>query len=142
MVLSASSVGSRIESASRNPVRSHPALGVARAIPAGKMALRVLFLFEEAVMPRRYVDAKRRMLDSRDYKCGRVVDGKCLKHFGGPERVRTVDLFHALVSKSIGYRQFHKKHESYAPVIWASFGPHALFHVGLDLVRSSFPGSW
>jgi hypothetical protein len=35
-------------------------------------------------------------LDSGDYVCGWLGDGKCLIGCGGPGRVRTVDLFHAI----------------------------------------------
>src|ERR1019366_5409112 len=39
-------------------------------------------------------------LDSGDYVCGWLGDGKCLKRCGGPGRVRTVDLFHAMEARS------------------------------------------
>jgi hypothetical protein len=39
-------------------------------------------------------------LDSGDYICGWMGDGNCMKRFGGPERVRTVDLFHAMEARS------------------------------------------
>src|SRR5712692_10108896 len=39
-------------------------------------------------------------LDSGDYVLGWEGDGKCLKCFGGPGRVRTVDLFHAMEVKA------------------------------------------
>ena len=35
-------------------------------------------------------------LDSSDDNHGRGENGKCLKCIGGPGRVRTVDLFHAM----------------------------------------------
>ncbi len=75
-------------------------------------------------------------------KSSAEMNREVMRKFGGPERVRTVDLFHAMVSKSITYRPRREKQKTSTQAIWTSFGPHALFHVGLDLVRSSFPGSW
>jgi hypothetical protein len=55
----------------------------------------------------------------------------------GPGEIRTHDLFHAMVTKSIAYRRIRDFSKSYGHAIWTSFGPHALSRGGLDLRRST-----
>ena len=62
-----------------------------------------------------------------------VVGCKSLNYFGGPGEIRTHDLFHAMVAKSITYEERRGKQKTCTTAIWTSFGPHALFHACLDL---------
>src|ERR1700693_1722771 len=51
-------------------------------------------------------EARSGQLDSTNYQEGCRCRGKSMKTFGGPEGLRTLDLFHAIYEISITYKDF------------------------------------
>jgi hypothetical protein len=59
-------------------------------------------------------------LDSGDYVLGWLGCGKCLKSCGGPGRVRTVDLFHAMGTHGVPEASMAKRRMRVLPLVCSS----------------------